>query len=492
MLYMGYVGLAVAVRVRHAPHCSAAVSTPPGRAGRGRGPRWRGSFLTLGITLGSWWAYYELGWGGWWFWDPVENASFMPWLLATALIHSLAVTEQRGALKAWTLLLAIFGFSLSLLGTFLVRSGVLVSVHAFATDPERGGFILGFLAVAVGGALALFVLRAAQLASTGAFRALSRESLILANNILLTAATGTVLVGTLFPLIADAFALGKVSVGPPYFDAVFVPLMLPLLVALGIGPLTRWRQDKMARVRGIVMPGLIATVVAAVASVAWLGGHLLAVLCIALAVWVLAGSVAGVVERLRHAKDAAGVRRRLAAGFVGMTIAHVGVAAFVIGVALVGAGSIERDVRLLPGGSDTLGDYAFTLESVGEVVGPNYLAIQGRVGVSRDGEQVALLLPEKRRYLSNPQPMTEAGISAGTFRDLHVALGEPHDDGSWTLRLQVKPFIRWIWGGCALMTLGGFIAAADRRYRMRAKRRADAAEGADADERATSSAAQPA
>ena len=470
LLYMGYVGLVV-------PFAFAVAALLEGRIDLAW-TRWTRPwttvawvFLTSGIMLGSWWAYSELGWGGWWFWDPVENASFMPWLVATALIHSLAVTEQRGAFRAWTLLLAIFGFSLSLLGTFLVRSGVLVSVHAFATDPARGVFILAFLGLVIGSALGLYAWRAARLAGGGGFEPCSRETFLLANNVLLVATSGTVLLGTLYPLLIDALDQGKISVGPPYFNAVFVPLMLPLAALLGFAPLARWKGDEWRRlalklrmplaVVALVSVGLAIGTPASWAMAAGTG----------FALWIAAGAVLGLRDRLRHRQGGGSLRRALGRGFTGMTLAHLGAAVFIAGVTWTTGAGVERDVRLAPGESAALAGYSFRFEGVSGRIGPNYRALRGTLHVSRDGgrgdEPVAVLHPEKRTYISQAQPMTEAAVDAGFTRDLYVALGEPigDTDGAWTMQLQYKPLVRWIWLGPIMMAIGGLLAASDRRYR---------------------------
>ncbi len=466
LLYMGYVGLVV-------PFSFAVAALLEGRIDLAW-TRWTRpwttvawAFLTSGIMLGSWWAYSELGWGGWWFWDPVENASFMPWLVATALIHSLAVTEQRGAFRAWTLLLAIFGFSLSLLGTFLVRSGVLVSVHAFATDPARGVFILAFLGLVIGSALGLYAWRAARFAGGGSFEPCSRETFLLANNVLLVATSGTVLLGTLYPLLIDALGQGKISVGPPYFNAVFVPLMLPLAALLGFAPLARWKGDEWRRlllkfrmplaVVVLVSVGLALGTPASWAMAAGTG----------FALWIATGVVLGLRDRLRHRHGGGSVRRALGRGFTGMTVAHLGAAVFIAGVTWTTGAGVERDVRLAPGESATLAGYSFRFEGVSGRLGPNYRALRGTLHVSRGGEPVAVLHPEKRTYISQAQPMTEAAVHAGFTRDLYVALGDQpvQEDGAWTMRLQYKPLVRWIWLGPIMMAIGGLLAASDRRYR---------------------------
>ena len=472
MLYMGYVGLAV-------PFAFAVAALMGGRLDAAW-TRWTRpwttvawAFLTAGVALGSWWAYNELGWGGWWFWDPVENASFMPWLVATALMHSLAVTEQRGAFKAWTVLLAIFGFSLSLLGTFLVRSGVLVSVHAFATDPGRGIFILAFLAVVIGGALALYAWRANTISGGGSFQLLSRETLLLINNVLLVVACATVLLGTMYPLIIDALGLGKISVGPPYFETVFAPLMLPLVFVLGMGPLTRWKGDSAKRLVPLLRIAFIVSLIVALTIVVLTGGYsALLLAALAMAFWSLATTAQGLLMRVRSKKD--GVwqgLRALPRSFVGMSLAHMGVGIFIIGVAATTTFSIEQDVRLAPGDSEELSGYRFEFAGVSTHDGPNYRAERGEIRVFRGDKQVTTMFPEKRLYPIQSQPMTEAAIDVGFTRDLYVALGDDLGDGSWAVRLYYKPFIRWIWLGPTFMALGGLLAASDRRYRRKRKAR---------------------
>ena len=466
LLYMGYVGLVV-------PFSFAVAALLEGRIDLAW-TRWTRpwttvawAFLTSGIMLGSWWAYSELGWGGWWFWDPVENASFMPWLVATALIHSLAVTEQRGAFRAWTLLLAIFGFSLSLLGTFLVRSGVLVSVHAFATDPARGVFILAFLGLVIGSALGLYAWRAARLAGGGSFEPCSRETFLLANNVLLVATSGTVLLGTLYPLLIDALGQGKISVGPPYFNAVFVPLMLPLAALLGFAPLARWKGDEWRRLLLKFRMPLAVVVLASVGLALGTPASWAMAAGTGFALWISAGVVLGLRDRLRHRHGGGSVRRALGRGFTGMTVAHLGAAVFIAGVTWTTGAEVERDVRLAPGESATLAGYSFRFEGVSGRIGPNYRALRGTLHVTRDGEPVAVLHPEKRTYISQTQPMTEAAVHAGFTRDLYVALGDQpvQEDGAWTMRLQYKPLVRWIWLGPIMMAIGGLLAASDRRYR---------------------------
>ena len=476
MLYLGYVGMVV-------PFAFAIAALLEGRLDAAW-VRWTRPwtnvawmFLTFGIALGSWWAYYELGWGGWWFWDPVENASFMPWLVATALIHSLAVTEKRGTFRSWTVLLSIFAFSLSLLGTFLVRSGVLVSVHAFATDPERGVFILAFLGVVIGASLLLFAWRASAVSASGKFDWVSRDTFLLLNNILLTVAAASVLIGTLYPLFLDALGLGKISVGPPYFDTVFVPLMLPLLFLLGIGPLARWKKDTPGRLLHQARFALPAAAVLGGVTVALVGelSHLMVLLSMFLVFWIVVTAVQGVTHQLRG-KGLRGLGG-LSLGFSGMTLAHLGVAVFVVGVTLTTAYSVEKDVRMAPGDSVTIMGHRFEFGGVADHQGPNYRSVMGHVTVYKGDKVVATLDPEKRTYESQANPMTEAAIDAGVTRDLYVALGEPVGGGAWAVRVYYKSYVQWIWFGCLMMGIGGFVAALDRRYRLarRVERRAPAA-----------------
>ncbi|MBB5014331.1 heme lyase CcmF/NrfE family subunit [Rehaibacterium terrae] len=465
MLYMGYVGFAVAFAFAIAALIDGKVDA--------RWVRWSRpwtnvawGFLTLGIALGSWWAYYELGWGGWWFWDPVENASFMPWLAGAALIHSQAVTEKRGSFRGWTLLLAIAAFSLSLLGTFLVRSGVLTSVHAFASDPERGMFILLFLGFVVGGSLLLYALRAPRDDTGAPFAASSRETLLLVNNLLLTAACAMVLIGTLFPLFADALDLGKFSVGPPYFGLLFTVLMAPLVMLVPFGPLTRWQREQPDKPLRMLAPWAgLALMLGVIAFFAWPEGSAKTAFGILGAAWVLGGTLRFVWQRLRTANG------RFTAEMLGMTLAHFGIGLFVAGVLVVESTKLETDVAVTPGQTVSARGYDFRFLGVEQVPGPNYLADRGHVVVTRNGRMVADLWPEKRAYASGGQVMTEAAIDWGLMRDVYVALGEPLDPSgeSWAMRLYVKPMIRWIWLGALLMALGGFVAAADRRFRRAPK-----------------------
>jgi cytochrome c-type biogenesis protein CcmF len=472
ILYMGYVGFSVAFAFAIAALLEGKLDAAWARWTR----PWTllaWAFLTLGICLGSSWAYYELGWGGWWFWDAVENASFMPWLVGTALIHSLSVTEKRDTFKNWTALLAILAFSLSLLGTFLVRSGVLTSVHAFASDPQRGLYILIFLGVVIGGALTLYAWRAPTVGLGGRFGLFSRESLLMVNNVVLAVAAGTVLLGTLYPLLLDAFELGKISVGPPYFEAVFVPLMVPLLLLAGVGPLVSWKQ---ASVRGVLRRlrwmAAGATLFAAVALLVLKTSWMVA-LGLALAAWLLLGTASELAKRLRQQPPGTTWWARLASppsGYWGMILAHAGVAVFVLGVTLVKGLESASDHSLRVGDSATLGDYRFSFAELRRVDGANYVAARGRFDVSRDDVKVATLYPEKRFYVVQQMPMTEAAIDRGVFRDLYVSLGEAGKDGAWVVRVQRKPFMGWVWAGALLIALGGVLAATDRRYRSSARR----------------------
>jgi len=462
MLYMGYVGFSVAFAMAVAGLLAGRLDAAWARWSRPwTVAAW--SFLTVGIALGSWWAYYELGWGGWWFWDPVENASFMPWLAGTALIHSLAVTEKRGAFKAWTALLAIFTFSLSLLGTFLVRSGVLTSVHAFATDPERGVFLLILLALITGGALLLFAWRAPKLRNEVSFSWLSKETFLLINNVLLIVACAAVLLGTLYPLAFDALGLGKLSVGPPYFNSVFVPITLPLAFLIGLGPLVAWkRADAAALSRRLRGAFLMAVALSAGVTALILGvRHLVLAMAVFIAAWIMLSAGVGIISRVRTHEGISGIPR----GFWGMHLAHVGIAVFMLGVGVVSTFHIEQDVRLAPGEEVTVGGLVFRLERLYPVAGPNFDATEALVTVFQSGEQVAELKPQKRIYRVGRQAMTQTSIAGGLSRDLLVALGEPLGDTAWSLRVYIKPMVRWIWAGAVLMALGGVLALSDRRYR---------------------------
>ncbi len=470
MLYTGYVGLAV-------PFACAVAALLEGKldAAWARWVRpWATMswlFLTLGISLGSFWAYYELGWGGWWFWDPVENASFMPWLMCTALIHSLAVTEKRGLFKSWTVLLAIFGFSLSLLGTFLVRSGVLVSVHAFASDPSRGLFILIFLTLCIGGALTLYGWRAERLKSGAGFAVVSRESFLLFNNVLLVVAAGLILLGTLYPLFVDALNLGKISVGPPYFSVVFLIPMLPLVLLLAVGMHAGWKQARFTSIRQPLVITLIVAMLFAAAMTVLIFNRfsLLCFVGLLAGGWVLLSSLIEPFQRLRAGHS-------LSRGIVAMSLAHFGVGVFMLGVTTVSTYTIEKDVSLNKGQSTEIAGYQFTLTKTEPVSGPNYEAVEGTVRVTRDGQEVAVLHPQKRIYRVRTSPMTEAGIDAHWQRDLFVALGDELGNGVWSLRVQYKPLVRFIWLGTVIMALGGIVGVTDRRYRARAAVQQDQAQ----------------
>jgi cytochrome c-type biogenesis protein CcmF len=470
MLYIGYVGFSV-------PFAFAVAAMLEGKLDS-LWARWvrpwanvAWMFLTIGIALGSWWAYYELGWGGWWFWDPVENASFMPWLIGTALIHSLAVTEKRGLFKSWTLLLSIIAFSLSLLGTFLVRSGVIESVHAFASDPSRGLFILTFLGVCVGGALVLYGWRAPLFRSNAGFAPVSRESFLLLNNILLVAATVVILLGTTYPLFMDAFGLGKISVGPPYFESMFLVPMLPMVFLLAMGMHSAWKKASFESTKQILLILLAVAVVLAIAvPLAFYGWNsVMTSVGLLAAFWVAGAALVDPISRWRKGHS-------LPASIIGMSVAHFGVAIFIIGATTVESYKEEADLSLKPGQTVEHAGFQFTLNKLEEVSGPNYEAVQGEVVITRDGEQIAVRYPQKRVYRVQKQALTEAGIDASWNRDVFVAMGEPLGDGAWSFRLQYKPMVRFIWLGAAIMALGGLIAACDRRYR----KRVTVTEGADA------------
>ena len=473
MLYMGYVGFSVAFAFAIAALIGGKLDSAWARWSR-PWATFAWVFLTIGITLGSWWAYHELGWGGWWFWDPVENASFMPWLVGTALIHSLAVTEKRSSFKNWTVLLAILAFSLSLLGTFLVRSGVLVSVHAFATDPARGVYILFFLAVIIGGSLLLYAIRAPKIKSIGQFELVSRETALLLNNVLLLVAMFTILVGTLYPLFLDAMNAGKISVGPPYFNAVFVPLMLPLVLVVGVGPFLRWKKatlaDTLKKLIKIFIIGLIIGIglpflVAGKTSI-------LVILGITLGGWSIFAALYYLFKNLNRSdskQSAIQHLKKIPRATYGMTLAHIGIGIFVFGVTFVNAFEEEREIPIKVGEKVEMAGYEFRFNGVRTVQGPNYSSKMGSVDVYKDNKAVARLFPEKRTYLVQQNPMTEAGIDSGFFRDVYVSLGEQINNEAWGIRLYYKPFIQWIWLGAGLMALGGLLAALDRRYRIKLK-----------------------
>jgi len=467
MLYLGYVGFSVSF--------AFAISALMGGRLDSAWARWSRPwtlaawiFLTGGISLGSWWAYYELGWGGWWFWDPVENASFMPWLIGTALLHSVIVTEKRAAFRNWTVLLSIFAFSLSLLGTFIVRSGVLTSVHSFAADPSRGMFILLLLGLAVGGSLTLFAFRASEMKSPARFDLKSRETMLLVCNILLTVACGTVLLGTLYPLLIDALNMGKISVGPPYFNAVFVPIVLVLFVFMGIGPNIRWKKSKPGALKAkLLVPAIIALLVGIAAPFLADGQfNLWVMLGIAAAVWIVLATLRAGYDMMKE-KDGSLSLVRINRSQLGMIIAHLGIAISVAGGTIVSNYSIEKSVRMGPGITQELAGYSFHYIETKNVVGPNYTAQQGQVEVTKDGEYVTLLKPDRRQYNVRTMDMTEAGIDWGLFRDLYITMGDPLSRTQFAVRLNYKPFVRWLWFGSIFMMVGGIFAASDKRYRTK-------------------------
>ncbi len=472
MLYMGYVGFSVAFAFALSALISGRLDATWARWSRPwTTVAWM--FLTCGIALGSWWAYYELGWGGWWFWDPVENASFMPWLVGTALIHSLAVTEKRGGFKSWTVLLAIAAFSLSLLGTFLVRSGVLTSVHAFATDPKRGIFILAFLTFVIGGSLLLYAWRAKQVGLGGKFEIVSRESFLLANNVLLSVAAGSVLLGTLYPLIIDALGMGKLSVGPPYFNTVFAALMVPAVFLMGVGPIARWRKASLPELAVRLRWAFLASATTALILPLILGQWKpLASLGLLLAIWIVASATLNLRDRIKSTSGQLPLMQKLrmqSRSYYGMQLAHLGVAVFIIGVTLVTAYQAEQDVRMEQGDTVSVAGYDFRLQTIRDVTGPNYRAARGEIEISRNGSPIRTMYPEKRAYNSG-NTMSETAIDTGIFRDLYISLGEPVGGNAWSVRVHYKPFVTWIWGGALLMAIGGGLAVSDRRYALAARK----------------------
>ncbi|MAW33952.1 MAG: c-type cytochrome biogenesis protein CcmF [Proteobacteria bacterium] len=471
MLYMGYVGCVVPFAFAVAALLGGKLDSTWARWSR----PWTTMawvFLTIGIALGSWWAYYELGWGGWWFWDPVENASFMPWLCATALMHSLSVSEKRGGFKAWTVLLAILTFSLSLLGTFLVRSGVITSVHAFASDPSRGVFILLFLTIIVSASLLLYAVRAPRIGSGSSFEWISREGALLANNVLFLASTAAILLGTLYPLFLDALNLGKISVGPPYFDVVFVSLTAPAVFFMGIGPLAHWRKTEISfllrRIRGMMLIALFGAVLLLLITPRW---SPLVLLGLFLALWIIGSIVTTLVERvaniaLKTRFSKLHALKKIPLGFWGMLTAHFGVAVFIVGITMVGAYESEKDYRMEIGDSAAIGKYTFVLDGFENKEGPNFNSTVGKFSVFSNKEFLVSLSPEKRFYHVQQMVMTEASIDTGITRDLYLSLGEPLNDGSWVVRIYYKPFVVWIWFGAFIMALGGIMAAFDRRFNL--------------------------
>src|SRR4026207_459211 len=479
MLYMGYVGFSVAFAFAIAALIGGRLDATWARWSRPwTTVAWM--FLTCGIALGSFWAYYELGWGGWWFWDPVENASFMPWLVGTALIHSLAVTEKRGGFKSWTVLLAIAAFSLSLLGTFLVRSGVLTSVHAFATDPKRGVFMLAFLLVVIGGSLLLYAIRAKQVGVGGKFEVVSRESFLLSNNVLLTVAAASVLLGTLYPLLVDAFGGAKLSVGPPYFNLVFVPLMAPAMFLMGVGPIARWKKASLPDLITRLRWAFVISVLSAIVLPFILGGFKwLVSLGLLLAIWIVTTILLNLWERVRVTSGQLSTFQKLRAqsrSYYGMQVAHLGVAVFIVGVTLVTGYQTEQDVRMSPGDVVTAGRYSFRFEGVTNVTGPNYVAGRAEIVVSHDGVELEKMFPEKRNYTASGNVMTETAIDSGIPRHLYIPPGAPVGGGAWSVRVYYKPFVGWIWFGAVLMALGGGLALSDRRYALAARKEREARE----------------
>ena len=467
LLYMGYVGFSVAFAFSIASLMTGKLDTAWARWSR----PWTMAawvFLTLGIVLGSWWAYYELGWGGWWFWDPVENASFMPWLAGTALLHSLAVTEKRGSFKAWTVLLAILAFSLCLLGTFLVRSGILVSVHAFASDPTRGLYVLAYLIVVIGGSLTLYAYKGSQIRSRDNAERYSRESLLLLNNILLMTALCVVLLGTLLPLVHKQLGLGSISIGAPFFDQMFLIIMTPFALLLGIGPLVKWRRDQFAAIRTPVIASVIIMLIAGFALPYLLQDKLTvsAVLGTMMTVIIVLLSLYEMHQRATYRDTFWHGITKLSRSHWGMILAHLGVAMTVWGIAFSQNYSIERDVRMNVGDTVQIAGYDFTFKGISDANGPNYVGGKAQIDISRDGKHETTLYAEKRLYTVSKMPMTEAAIDWGFSRDLYAALGEKLDKNAWALRLYYKPFIRWIWLGGLFMALGGVLCMFDRRYRF--------------------------
>jgi len=479
MLYMGYVGFSVAFAFAISALISGRLDATWARWSRPwTTVAWM--FLTCGIALGSFWAYYELGWGGWWFWDPVDNASFMPWLVGTALIHSLAVTEKRGGFKSWTVLLAIAAFSLSLVGTFLVRSGVLTSVHAFATDPKRGIFILVFLLFVIGGSLLLYALRARHVGLGGKFDVISRESFLLSNNVLLSVAAGSVLLGTLYPLIIDVLGMGKLSVGPPYFNSVFVPLMVPAVFLMGVGPIARWKKASLPELAVRLRWAFLASAATALLLPFVLGQWKpLVSLGLMLAIWIVSTAILNIRDRLKTMSGPLSVFQKLGMqtrSYYGMQLAHIGVAVFIVGVTLVTGYQSEQDVRMDVGDTVNAGGYSFRFNGITNIAGPNYQAARAEIEVSRNGNVINKMYPEKRSYTASGNVMTETAIDTGLFRDLYISLGEPVSGGAWSVRVYYKPFVDWIWGGALIMAIGGGLALSDRRYALAARKQRQALE----------------
>ena len=466
MLYMGYVGFAVPFAFAIATLTTGNLDSAWARWSR----PWTNAawgFLTLGITLGSWWAYYELGWGGWWFWDAVENASFMPWLVGTALVHSLAATEKRGVFKSWTVLLAIFAFSLSLLGAFLVRSGVLTSVHAFAVDPERGMYILTYLVLIIGSSLTLYAFKASGVKSDADFEWGSRESMLLVNNLLLVVSAAIVLLGTLYPLVYETIYDGKkISIGPPYFNTLFVPVVMLLFTFMVFSPLSRWKKTPVQEFKKQWV-GLVASFFVMLCLVLALAKEFSFVVLLVntVALWIIVSLGKDMMAKVANKADKVAALFKQNMSYYGMILGHLGIAVSILGVCITVYYSEERDVRMVPGDSVELAGYEFRFNGVSKETGPNYMADRGDVDVMQEGKVLLTLYPEKRFYPASSNVMTEADIEPSLFRDLFVALGEPLGNQAWAVRIHYKPFVRWIWFGGVLIAMGGFITVFDRRYR---------------------------
>lgn len=470
LLYFGYVGLSVAFSFAIAALMGGRLDSAWARWSR----PWTLAawiFLTLGIMVGSWWAYYELGWGGWWFWDPVENASFMPWLIATALIHSLAVTEKRGTFKSWTVLLAISGFSLSLLGTFLVRSGVLVSVHSFAADPKRGLFLLAFLTIVIVASLLLYALRASKVVSHTRFELFSREVMLLGNNILLVTATMVVLLGTLLPLVHQQLGLGSVSIGEPFFNTVFFWLVIPFVVLIGIAPMVRWRRQSMAELIKPLLLALLLAVVVGFALPLMFANHVsgMAVIGLIMAAWITITTVQELRLRIANRENKLPALVKLGRSHWGMVLGHVGFAVVIIGIALVQNYEVERTVRMAPGDTFVQEPYSFTFQSLKHREGSNWISDAAVFEISRNNKVIGTVLSEKRFYTIQRQVQTKTALQVNPLRDLYIAMGEELGDGSWAVRIQIKPFVRWIWFGGVLMAIAGLLSISDKRYRIKRK-----------------------
>lgn len=473
LLYFGYVGLSVAFAFAIAALLGDRLDSAWARWSR----PWTLAawiFLTLGIMVGSWWAYYELGWGGWWFWDPVENASFMPWLVATALIHSLAVTEKRGTFKSWTVLLAISGFSLSLLGTFLVRSGVLVSVHAFAADPTRGMFLLAFLAVVICSSLLLYAIRASKVVSHTRYELFSREVLLLGNNLFLVTATMVVLLGTLLPLVHQQLGLGSISIGEPFFNSVFVYITVPFAILLGIGPLVRWRRQGLKELIAPLATAFMSAVILAILLPKVIADevHGMAVLGLVLALWIVASTVQELRQRVAKRENKPEALVKLGRSHWGMVLGHLGFAVAIIGIALVQNYEVERTVRMSPGDTFAESGYEFRFTELGERQGPNFVSEVATFEIARNGSVIDIVDSEKRFYTIQRQVMTQTALQVSPFRDLYIAMGEELNDGSWAVRIHIKPFVRWIWMGGVIMAIGGLLSASDKRYRLKRRKSA--------------------